>query len=178
MIGKTTHSSSTNSSPRLFTRTPQAKQLSQGSLRLHRPKCGSSAGGLITGKTSFSQSACSRVSICLTATQREGANHVAKLVRRAKTDLCTRELVSIVLGVLISKVNVISHFLGVGFGCKGYVWPHTLLASVSRRRNVTCLNCDIAPHGGLAQQSQSRRVQSASLASAVSLRESKASAVW
>ena len=42
----------------------------------------------------------------------------------------TRELVSIVLGVPISKIKVISHFLGGGFGCKGYVWPHTLLAAL------------------------------------------------
>src|SRR5579864_3846762 len=40
----------------------------------------------------------------------------------------TRELVSMVLGVPISKINVVSHFLGGGFGGKAYVWPHTLIA--------------------------------------------------
>lgn len=45
----------------------------------------------------------------------------------------TRELVSIVLGVPLAKINVISHFLGGGFGCKGYVWPHTLLAALAAK---------------------------------------------
>jgi xanthine dehydrogenase YagR molybdenum-binding subunit len=44
-----------------------------------------------------------------------------------------RELVSIVLGVPISKINVVSHFVGGGFGCKGYVWPHTLLAALAAK---------------------------------------------
>jgi xanthine dehydrogenase YagR molybdenum-binding subunit len=45
----------------------------------------------------------------------------------------TRELVSIVLGMPPEKINVICHFLGGGFGCKGYVWPHTLLAALAAR---------------------------------------------
>jgi thioredoxin reductase len=45
----------------------------------------------------------------------------------------TRELVAIVLGIPPEKINVISHFLGGGFGGKGYVWPHTLLAAVAAR---------------------------------------------
>jgi xanthine dehydrogenase YagR molybdenum-binding subunit len=45
----------------------------------------------------------------------------------------TRELVSMVLGMPQEKINVVSHFLGGGFGCKGYVWPHTLLAAVAAR---------------------------------------------
>jgi xanthine dehydrogenase YagR molybdenum-binding subunit len=43
----------------------------------------------------------------------------------------TKELVSIVLGIPIEKINVVSHFLGGGFGGKGYVWPHTLLAALA-----------------------------------------------
>ena len=45
----------------------------------------------------------------------------------------TRELVSIVLGVPREKINVVSHFLGGGFGGKAYVWPHTLLAAIAAR---------------------------------------------
>ena len=45
----------------------------------------------------------------------------------------TKELVSIVLGVPMEKINVVSHFLGGGFGGKGYVWPHTLLAAFAAR---------------------------------------------
>ena len=44
-----------------------------------------------------------------------------------------RELVSIVLGVPLEKITVVSHFLGGGFGGKAYVWPHTLLTAVAAR---------------------------------------------
>src|SRR5207253_11339302 len=44
-----------------------------------------------------------------------------------------RELVSIVLGIPPEKINVVSHFLGGGFGGKAYVWPHTLMAAVATR---------------------------------------------
>jgi xanthine dehydrogenase YagR molybdenum-binding subunit len=43
----------------------------------------------------------------------------------------TKELVSIVLGIPMEKINVVSHFLGGGFGGKAYVWPHTLLAALA-----------------------------------------------
>ena len=45
----------------------------------------------------------------------------------------TRDLVSTVLGIPPAKINVVSHFLGGGFGCKGYVWPHTLLAALAAK---------------------------------------------
>jgi xanthine dehydrogenase YagR molybdenum-binding subunit len=41
----------------------------------------------------------------------------------------TKEFVAIVLGVPPTKINVVSEFLGGGFGGKGYVWPHTLMAA-------------------------------------------------
>ena len=44
-----------------------------------------------------------------------------------------QELVSLVLGVPAEKINVISHFLGGGFGGKAYVWPHTLIAAVAAK---------------------------------------------
>ena len=31
------------------------------------------------------------------------------------------------------QVRVISHFLGGGFGCKGYVWPHEILTALAAR---------------------------------------------
>ena len=43
----------------------------------------------------------------------------------------TRELVAIVLGLPPKKIRVVSHFLGGGFGGKGYVWPHTLLTALA-----------------------------------------------
>jgi xanthine dehydrogenase YagR molybdenum-binding subunit len=42
-----------------------------------------------------------------------------------------RELLAIVLGLPPEKINVVSHFLGGGFGGKAYVWPHTLLAALA-----------------------------------------------
>ena len=44
-----------------------------------------------------------------------------------------RELVSIVLGIPMEKINVICQFLGGGFGGKAYVWPHTLLAALAAK---------------------------------------------
>ena len=45
----------------------------------------------------------------------------------------TKELVSIVLGLPPEKINVMSHFLGGGFGGKAYVWPHILLAALAAK---------------------------------------------
>jgi xanthine dehydrogenase YagR molybdenum-binding subunit len=45
----------------------------------------------------------------------------------------TKELVSIVLGIPPEKIRVICEFLGGGFGCKGYVWPHTLIAALAAK---------------------------------------------
>jgi xanthine dehydrogenase YagR molybdenum-binding subunit len=44
-----------------------------------------------------------------------------------------KELLAIVLGLPPEKINVVSHFLGGGFGGKAYVWPHTLLAVLAAK---------------------------------------------
>ena len=44
-----------------------------------------------------------------------------------------RDLVSIVLGIPPEKINVVSQFLGGGFGGKAYVWPHTLLTALAAK---------------------------------------------
>lgn len=44
-----------------------------------------------------------------------------------------KELVAIVLGIPPATINVVSHFLGGGFGGKAYVWPHTLMAAVAAK---------------------------------------------
>src|SRR3989442_10906035 len=38
-----------------------------------------------------------------------------------------------VLGIPWEKINVIAQFLGGGFGCKAYVWPHTLFAALAAK---------------------------------------------
>jgi xanthine dehydrogenase YagR molybdenum-binding subunit len=45
----------------------------------------------------------------------------------------TKKLVAIVLGMPPEKINVVSHFLGGGFGGKAYTWPHTLLAALAAK---------------------------------------------
>ena len=45
----------------------------------------------------------------------------------------SRVAVAIVLGIPPEKVRLISPFLGGGFGCKGFAWPHTLLAPMAAK---------------------------------------------
>jgi xanthine dehydrogenase YagR molybdenum-binding subunit len=45
----------------------------------------------------------------------------------------TQQLVAIVLGIAAARIHVVSPFLGGGFGGKGYVWPHTLMAAVAAK---------------------------------------------
>jgi xanthine dehydrogenase YagR molybdenum-binding subunit len=44
-----------------------------------------------------------------------------------------KELVAVVLGIPPERINVVSQFLGGGFGGKAYVWPHTLMAAVAAK---------------------------------------------
>jgi xanthine dehydrogenase YagR molybdenum-binding subunit len=45
----------------------------------------------------------------------------------------TKKLVAIVLGIPPARINVVSQFLGGGFGGKAYVWPHTLMVAVAAK---------------------------------------------
>ena len=44
-----------------------------------------------------------------------------------------KELVAVVLGIPPERINVVSQFLGGGFGGKAYVWPHTLMAAIAAK---------------------------------------------
>lgn len=46
----------------------------------------------------------------------------------------TRAMLAKGLGLSQEKVRVISHFVGGGFGCKGYFWTHPLLAAIAARK--------------------------------------------
>ena len=46
----------------------------------------------------------------------------------------TRGMLATGLGLPDEKVRVISHFVGGGFGCKGYFWTHPLLAAIAARK--------------------------------------------
>jgi len=45
----------------------------------------------------------------------------------------TRAALAEAMGISRRKVRVVSRFLGGGFGCKGWVWPHTILAALAAR---------------------------------------------
>ncbi len=44
-----------------------------------------------------------------------------------------KELVSIVLGLPLARINVVCHYLGGGFGGKGWAWPHTFIAALAAK---------------------------------------------
>ncbi len=46
----------------------------------------------------------------------------------------TRNVVAAVLGLPRRSVRVVSPFVGGGFGCKSYLWPHTILAALAAQR--------------------------------------------
>lgn len=46
----------------------------------------------------------------------------------------TRGMLAKGLGLPEEKVRVISHFVGGGFGCKGFFWTHPLLAAIAARK--------------------------------------------
>ncbi len=45
----------------------------------------------------------------------------------------TQLTVAALLGLSPSKVGVITHFIGGGFGCKAMIWPHVTLAALAAR---------------------------------------------
>ncbi|NMF63425.1 xanthine dehydrogenase family protein molybdopterin-binding subunit [Brasilonema octagenarum] len=45
----------------------------------------------------------------------------------------TRNIVADALGIPEENVCIISHYVGGGFGCKGFTWWHTILAAVAAR---------------------------------------------
>ncbi|MBX6768614.1 MAG: molybdopterin-dependent oxidoreductase, partial [Actinomadura rubrobrunea] len=44
-----------------------------------------------------------------------------------------RTVIAEALGLPIERVRVIAHYTGGGFGAKGYVWPHQLIAAMTAR---------------------------------------------
>lgn len=46
----------------------------------------------------------------------------------------TRDIVAFTLGIPNENVRIISHYVGGGFGCKGFTWWHPVLAAVAARK--------------------------------------------
>jgi xanthine dehydrogenase YagR molybdenum-binding subunit len=44
-----------------------------------------------------------------------------------------RHTVAETLGIPEGKIHIVSPFIGGGFGCKGFVWPHSILAALAAR---------------------------------------------
>ncbi len=45
-----------------------------------------------------------------------------------------RNVVADTLGISRDNVRIVSSFVGGGFGCKGFVWPHSVLAAIGAQR--------------------------------------------
>jgi len=46
----------------------------------------------------------------------------------------SQRTIAATLGIPEQNVRVISRFIGGGFGCKGFIWPHSVLAAVAARQ--------------------------------------------
>jgi xanthine dehydrogenase YagR molybdenum-binding subunit len=45
-----------------------------------------------------------------------------------------RKTVAQTLGIAEAKVHIVSPFVGGGFGCKGFIWPHSILSAIAARQ--------------------------------------------
>jgi len=45
-----------------------------------------------------------------------------------------RNTVAEMLGMPQEKIHIVSPFIGGGFGCKGFIWPHSLLSAISAKK--------------------------------------------
>ena len=45
-----------------------------------------------------------------------------------------RNTIAETLGIAPEKVHIISPFIGGGFGCKGFVWPHSVLSAIAAKK--------------------------------------------
>ena len=45
-----------------------------------------------------------------------------------------RNTVAETLGIAEEKVHIVSPFIGGGFGCKGFVWPHSVLSAIASKK--------------------------------------------
>jgi len=45
-----------------------------------------------------------------------------------------RKTIAQTLGMLEEKIHIISPFIGGGFGCKGFVWPHSILSAIAAKK--------------------------------------------
>ena len=47
--------------------------------------------------------------------------------------LGARNVVADTLGMRREDVHIVSSFVGGGFGCKGFIWPHSVCAAIAAR---------------------------------------------
>jgi xanthine dehydrogenase YagR molybdenum-binding subunit len=108
-------------------------------------------GGLLPGRAARGnvEAALAGADVRLDVTYRFAANHHNPIEPSATTAVwdgdqltlydatqgisATQLTVAAHLGLSPSKVRVITHFVGGGFGCKGMIWPHVTLAALAAR---------------------------------------------
>lgn len=132
-----------------YQETPSITTLDQGHDHIYEPE--RIFGGLIPGRAARGdiEADLARAAVRLDTTYHFAANHHNPLEPLATTavwdgDLltlydstmgitATRLTVAALLGISPSKVRVIAHFIGGGFGSKAMVWPHVTLAALAAR---------------------------------------------
>ncbi|HKR96601.1 MAG TPA: xanthine dehydrogenase family protein molybdopterin-binding subunit, partial [Candidatus Angelobacter sp.] len=58
----------------------------------------------------------------------------ATLIETTQWVVGARNTVAETLGIPEEKVHVISPFIGGGFGCKGFAWPHSVLSAIAAKK--------------------------------------------
>lgn len=58
--------------------------------------------------------------------------------------LGARNTVAEILGIPAEKIRIISPFIGGAFGCKGFIWPHSVLAAIAAERTGRPVKLNLA----------------------------------
>ncbi|GHO94877.1 carbon-monoxide dehydrogenase large subunit [Reticulibacter mediterranei] len=132
-----------------YEETPSITTLDQGRNHAYEPE--RIFGGLIPGRVARGnvEASLAEADVRIGVTYRFAANHHNPIEPSATTAVwdgdqltlydstqgitATQLTVAALLGLSPSKVRVITHFIGGGFGCKAMIWPHVTLAALAAR---------------------------------------------
>jgi xanthine dehydrogenase YagR molybdenum-binding subunit len=132
-----------------YEETPSTTILDQGHDHAYEP--GRIFGGFLPGHQERGdvEAGLAGAAVRLDVTYRFAANHHNPIEPSATTAVwdgdrltlydstqgitATQLTVAALLGLSPSKVRVITHFIGGGFGCKAMIWPHVTLAALAAR---------------------------------------------
>ncbi len=132
-----------------YEEVPSTTTLDQGRDHAYEPE--RIFGGLIPGREARGdvEAGLAGAAVRIDVTYRFAANHHNPIEPSATTAVwdgdqltlydstqgitATQLTVAALLGLSPSKLRVISHFIGGGFGCKAMIWPHVTLAALAAR---------------------------------------------